>query len=282
MLSASSAVMGASMRLQGKIALITGGSRGMGRAIAIALAREGAFVAVNYYPGADDAFGDTADAAANTVKREIEDQGGKCLLVPGDLADEQAAGKLVADTAAHFGGLDILVCNAGICPMKEFLDISVEVFDRMHAVNLRGHFVCCQEAARVMIEQGRGGRIIAVSSISARLGGEHQAHYCPTKSGLHSLMQSMSIALGPHGITCNSVGPGEIDTDMNRVIPGFEEYWDYLKQVLPLRRVGRPEEVADVVVFFAGNDSRYVTGQLLMVDGGFVTLPLSPAEGGTT
>ena len=95
-------------------------------------------------------------------------------------------------------------------------------------------------------------------------------------------MQSMAIALGPHGITCNSVGPGEVDTDMNRVIPGFEEYWEYLDQVLPLRRIAQPEDIADVVVFFAGDDSRYVTGQLLMVDGGWLTTPLGPAEGGTT
>ena len=270
------------MRLQGKIALVTGGSRGIGRATAVALARAGASVAVNYYRGADEAFGDTEDAAARAVKQAIEDAGGRCLLLPGDLADAQAARGLVDDTVRHYGGLDILVCNAGICPMMEFLDIPVDMFDRLHAVNLRGHFLCCQEAARVMVSQGRGGRIIAVSSMSARLGGEHQAHYCPTKSGLHSLMQSMAIALGPHGITCNSVGPGEIDTDMNRVIPGFEAYWEYLGQVLPLRRIGQPEDVADVVAFFAGDESRYVTGQLLMVDGGFVTLPLSPAEGGTT
>lgn len=270
------------MRLEGKIALVTGGSRGVGRAIAVALAGEGASVAVNYYPGADGAFGDTEDEAANVVKAEIEGNGGGCLLLPADLADDPAARGLVDDTVAQYGGLDILVCNAGICPMKEFLEIDMATFDRVHAVNLRGHFACCQQAARVMIDQGRGGRMIAVSSMSARLGGEHQAHYCPTKSGLHSLMQSMAIALGPHGITCNSVGPGEIDTDMNRVIPGFEEYWDYLGQVLPLRRIGQPADVADVVVFFAGEDSRYVTGQLLMVDGGFVSLPLSPAEGGTT
>ena len=270
------------MRLQGKIALVTGGSRGVGQATAVSLAREGASVAINYHRGADVAFGADEDAAANAVKVQIEQRGGTCLLLPGDLADDETARKLVTDTVKHFQGIDILVCNAGICPMTEFLDISTELFDRMHSVNLRGHFACCQEAARVMIDQARGGRIIAVSSMSARLGGENQAHYCPTKSGLHSLMQSMAISLGPHGITCNSVGPGEIDTDMNRVIPGFEEYWDYLNQVLPLRRVGKPEEVADVVVFFASHDSRYVTGQLLMVDGGFVTLPLSPTEGGTT
>ena len=270
------------MRLENKIALVTGGSRGVGRATAIALAREGASVVVNYHPGAAAEFGDSADAAAEAVKRAIEDAGGNCLLLPGDLAEDQAARGLVKDAAAHCGGLDILGCSAGICPMKEFLDISTETFDRLHAVNLRGHFACSQEAARIMIDQGRGGRIIAISSVSARIGGEHQAHYAPTKSGLHSLMQSMAIALGPHGITCNSVGPGEVDTDMNRVIPGFEEYWEYLDQVLPLRRIAQPEDIADVVVFFAGDDSRYVTGQLLMVDGGWLTTPLGPAEGGTT
>jgi L-rhamnose 1-dehydrogenase len=185
------------MRLPGKIALVTGGSRGMGRAIAIALSREGASVAVNYYPGADEAFGTTEDAAANAVKKEIEEIGGSCLLLPGDLADEPTAQRLVDDTVAHYEGLDIVVCNAGICPMKDFLELSIDMFDRLNAVNLRGHFACCQQAARVMIEQGRGGRIIGISSISARLGGEHQAHYCPTKSGLHSLMQSMATPSSP-------------------------------------------------------------------------------------
>lgn len=267
------------LRLQGKMALVTGGSRGMGRAIALALARAGANVAVNYHAGADAAF---AAGAADEVRQQIEAMGRRCVLLEADIADDAAARNLVHQSVAQFGGLDILVCNAGICPMRDFLDLPMELFDRVHAVNLRGHFSCSQEAARSMIRQGRGGRIIAISSISARIGGGQQSHYCPTKSGLHSLIQSMAIALGPHGITCNSVGPGEIDTDMNTVIPGCRDYWNYLGKVLPLRRVGQPSDVADPVVFLASDEARYISGQLLMVDGGWQATPLTPSEGATT
>lgn len=269
------------MRLDGKVALVTGGSRGMGRAISLALAREGAKVAVNYDAEADRAFRPRAHDAAEEVRQQIESMGGACVLLEADIADDAAARKLVHETVAAFDGLDILVCNAGICPMHDFLDMPIELFDRVHAVNLRGHFSCSQEAARVMIEQGRGGRIIAISSISARIGGPQQSHYCPTKSGLHSLIQCMAIALGPYGITCNSIGPGEVNTDMNLVIPGCQSFWDYLHQVLPLRRIGQPDDIADPVVFLASDEARYITGQLLMVDGGWLAMPLTPAEGPT-
>jgi L-rhamnose 1-dehydrogenase len=270
------------MRLKGKIALVTGGSRGMGRAISLALAREGAQVAVNYWSESDQPFRSGGHAAAEEVRDEITAAGGECLLLPADIADDAAARQVVRETVRGYGGLDILVCNAGICPMHEFLDLPIELFDRVHAVNLRGHFSCSQEAARVMIDQGRGGRIIAISSVAARIGGGQQSHYCPTKSGLHSLIQCMAISLGPHGITCNSIGPGEIDTEMNHVIPGYQSYWQYLNQTLPLRRIGQPGDVADPVVFLASDDARYITGQLLMVDGGWLSTPLTPAEGPTT
>ncbi len=270
------------MRLTGKIALVTGGSRGMGRAICRALAREGARVAVNYCAAADQPFRQQAHAAAEELRAEIEANDGDCLLLEADIADDAAARRIVRETARTWGGLDILVANAGICPMHDFLDLPIELFDRVHAVNLRGHFSCGQEAGRVMVEQGRGGRIIALSSVAARIGGGQQAHYCPTKSGLHSLIQCMAIALGPHGITCNSVGPGEIDTEMNHVIAGYRAYWNYLNETLPLRRIGQPEDVADPVVFLASDAARYITGQLLMVDGGWLATPLTPAEGPTT
>ena len=270
------------LRLQGKAALVTGGSRGMGRAISLALARAGADVAVNYHSDADAAFAAVAHGAAADVQRQIEAMGRRCALLEADIADDGAARNMVRQAIAHLGGLDVLVCNAGICPLHDFLDMPMGLFDRVHAVNLRGHFSCSQEAARAMVRQGRGGRIIAISSISARIGGAQQSHYCPTKSGLHSLIQSMAIALGPHGITCNSVGPGEIDTDMNVVIPGYQEFWKYLGNVLPLRRVGQPADVADPVVFLASDEARYITGQLIMVDGGWLATPLTPADGPST
>lgn len=260
------------MRLKGKVAVVTGASRGMGRAIALALAREGAAVTVNYSTAADSKL--AKGLAAQAVREQIEALGVRCLLSDSDLADEASSRRLVQDTVEHFGAVDVVICNAGICPMVDFLDLSMEVFDRTHAVNLRGHFALCQEAARFMVRRKGGGRFIAVSSVSARVGGAQQAHYCPTKSGLHSLMQCMAVALGPHGITCNSIGPGEVDTDMNRVIPGYETFWNELNRRLPLRRVAQPEDVAGPVVFLASDDAQYITGQLLMIDGGLLSTVL--------
>lgn len=257
-------------RLKNKTALVTGGSRGMGGAIAIALARAGANVAVNYCSDADRAF---SHDSARRVQQQIESLGRGALLLDADLAQEAPTRAMVQKTAEHFGSLDVLVCNAGICPMHDFLEMPIELFDRVHAVNLRGHFICCQEAARLMIAQGGGGRIVAVSSISARVGGAQQSHYCPTKSGIHSLMQCLAVSLGPHHITCNSIGPGEVDTDMNRVIAGYQEYWDQLERKLPLRRIAQPRDIADPVVFLASDEARYITGQLLMVEGGWFSTP---------
>jgi L-rhamnose 1-dehydrogenase len=256
------------MQLHDKVALVTGGSRGVGAAIAVALARAGAKVALNYHPEADRAAGRAA--AGMEVSRQIEAAGGECLLLPADIADGTQAHGLVERTVEHFGSLHIVVCNAGVCTMRDFLDVPLDVFDRTHAVNLRAHFIICQDAARIMLDQKQGGRFIAISSVSARVGGAQQAHYCPTKSGLHSLMQSMAIALGPHGITCNSIGPGEVDTDMNRMILGYEQFWAELDKRLPLRRVAQPSDIADPVVFLASDASRYITGQLIMVDGGML------------
>lgn len=254
------------MRLHNKIALVTGGSRGIGRAIALAFAAEGARVALNYSASADAAA--NHPGAAEETRQAIVSMQRDCLLLDADIGDERTARQMVRQATAHFGGLDILVCNAGICPMHAFLDMPIELLDRVHAVNLRGHFVCCQEVARVLIDQGRGGRIIAVTSITGTRAGPLQTHYAPTKSGLNSLMQCLAAVLGPHRITCNSVGPGEVDTEMTRGIPDHQEVWDHLSRVLPLHRIGRPEDLAGPVVFLASDEAAYITGQQIMVDGG--------------
>ena len=205
--------------------------------------------------------------------RRIVDAGGKAVAHEADIADEPAGRGLVDRAIDEYGHIDILVNNAGICPSADFLEMPIESFDRVHSVNLRGAFICSQQAARHLVRQGDGGRIVTVSSISALVGGSYQTHYCPTKSGLHSLMQSLAILLGPHGITCNSVGPGEVDTDMNRILPNYDEIAAQLAKRIPLGRVAQPEDIADPIVFLASDEARYVNGAFLLVDGGmFVNL----------
>ncbi len=258
-------------RLEGKIAVVTGGSRGIGRAASLALARQGAAVVVNYCGAADEEL-DKRHAAREVVEA-IEGAGGRAVEHEADIAEEQAARGLIDRAVDEYGRIDILVNNAGICPSADFLEMPITVFDRVHAVNLRGAFVCSQQAARHMVRQGDGGRIITVSSISALVGGSYQTAYCPTKSGLHSLMQSLAIVLGPHGITCNSLGPGEVDTDMNRILPNYDDIAAQLASRIPLGRIAQPEDVADPIVFLATDEARYVNGAFLLIDGGmFVNL----------
>ena len=258
-------------KLSGKVAVVTGGSRGIGRAASVALARQGAAVVVNYCAAADAEL--EKRHAASEVVEAVEGAGGRAVAHQADIAEEGAARGLIDRAVDEYGRIDILVNNAGICPSADFLEMPIAVFDRVHAVNLRGAFVCSQQAARHMVQQGDGGRIITVSSVSALVGGSYQTAYCPTKSGLHSLMQSLAIVLGPHGITCNSVGPGEVDTDMNRILPDYDEIAAQLAGRIPLGRIAQPEDVADPIVFLATDEARYVNGAFLLIDGGmFVNL----------
>ncbi len=221
------------MLVSGKVAIVTGGSRGIGRAIAVALAREGAKVVVNHHRGADRDFGE--DAPAKGTLAAIEAVGGEGVLVEGDVASPETAERLVEAAVSRFGGVDIHVSNAGICPFHAFLDMPLDLFRTVVDVNLQGAFVTTQAAARQMVKQDRGGAIIAISSISALVGGAMQSHYTPTKAGVHSLMQSIAIALGPHGIRCNSVMPGAIETDINKDDWSDPEKRAYLDGRVPAR-----------------------------------------------
>lgn len=260
-------------QLSGRTALVTGASRGIGRGVALGLAAAGADVAVNYHRPAKPEFGrdNAADVAA--VVAEIEAMGRRALAVEADVADGAAVRRMVGTVVDALGGLDVLVNSAGICPFHDFLTMPEELWDRVHGVNLKGAFLCSQAAARVMVEQGRGGRIIGISSISALVGGGMQTHYTPTKAGMHSLMQSMAIPLGPHGVTCNSVLPGAIATDINSGDWSDPDKRAYLDGRIPLGRFGEPDDIAGPVVFLASDAARYVTGSALLVDGGlFVNL----------
>lgn len=250
--------------LEGKSVLVTGGSTGIGRAAAIGAARHGANVAINY--------ASSDDKAASCIA-EIEALGQKGLAVKGDVARPETATDFVAKAVEAFGRVDVLVSNAGICPFHAFLDMPVETVDRTFRVNLHGAYYMVQAAAKQMVAQGEGGAIVAVSSISALVGGEFQTHYTPTKAGVHSLMQSAAIALGRHGIRCNSVLPGTILTEINKDDLADQAKRDRMTARIPLGRLGEADDLAGPIVFLASDMAAYVTGAALLVDGGaFVNL----------
>lgn len=247
------------MLLEKKVVLITGASRGIGRATAIEAARQGANVAINTYKD---------DAVAAEVVAEIEALGRKAIVVDADVALPDSATTFVKAAVEAFGRVDVFVSNAGICPFHAFLDMPVETLRRTMEVNLHGAYFMTQAAANQMVKQGEGGSIVAISSISALVGGEMQTHYTPTKAGVHSLMQSCAVALGRHGIRCNSVLPGTIATDINKSDLADPAKREYMEGRIPLGRLGRPEDIASVVAFLASDMASYMSGAALLVDGG--------------
>jgi L-rhamnose 1-dehydrogenase len=259
-----------SQLLDGKTVAITGATIGIGRAIAIEMAKSGANVAVNYFPDK------THERHAETLRKEIEQIRGKSAVfvaVPGDIAEPDTGKELVARAVEKFGELNIVVSNAGICPFHEFTTMPPEVYLRTVQVNLNGAFFATQAAAAQMRAQGKGGSIIGIASISALVGGEFQTHYTPTKAGVLSLMQSTAVALGKYGIRCNALLPGTILTDINK-----EDLSDLTKREkmegrIPLGRLGNPDDLAGPAVFLASDMSKYITGAQILVDGGlFVNL----------
>lgn len=245
-----------------RVVLVTGASRGIGRAVAAAFAAEGARVAINHPPGEEEAARESA--------RLVEAAGGVALTVAADLADAEAATAMVARVEREWGVVDVLVNNAGICPHVEFFELDLATWDEVHAVNLRGAFVVTQAVARGMTARGEGGRIISIASISSWVGGALQTHYCPTKAGLSSLMKSLAIVLGPHGITCNAVLPGVIQTDINREDMARPGRRAAVEDRIPLGRLGDPADVAGVVTLLARPEASYVNGAELLVDGGML------------
>lgn len=247
------------MLLENKVVLVTGASRGIGRATAVEAARQGANVAINTFRD---------DAVAAEVVAEIEALGRKAIVVDADVALPDSAATFVSRAVEAFGRVDVFVSNAGICPFHAFLDMPVETLRRTMEVNLHGAYFMTQAAANQMVKQGEGGAIVAISSISALVGGEMQTHYTPTKAGVHSLMQSCAVALGKHGIRCNSVLPGTIATDINKDDLADPKKREYMEGRIPLGRLGRPEDIASVVAFLASDMAGYMSGAALLVDGG--------------
>ena len=246
------------MRLREKRAIITGGSRGIGRAIALRYAREGARVVV----------AGREEAVAREVCDEIAAAGGVAHPFALDVRDEEAVRRLVEFTTETLGGIDILVANAGICEPAPFLEITRESWERHIGINLTGVFLCGQAVARAMVQAGVRGKIINMTSVNGLAGEPEQAHYNASKGGITLLTYSMAIDLAPYGINVNAIAPGFIDTRLTRpLIDRPDAIREYVKSI-PMGRYGQPEEITGAAVFLASEDADYVTGHVLVVDGG--------------
>jgi NAD(P)-dependent dehydrogenase (short-subunit alcohol dehydrogenase family) len=244
--------------LTGQVALVTGAQQGIGKAIAIALAREGADVAINYL---DD------KAAADDVAASICAAGRKAVLVPGDISAAATPGALVDATVAAFGKIDILVNNAGVFPRVAFLEMTEKDWDFVHSINLKAGFFCAQAAARAMIEAKLQGTIINIASASIFGTSPHGVHYAASKGGVVSMTRAMSLELAPWKIRVNAIAPGLTDTAQPRY--GMTED-ELVTQgaAIPLGRIGQPEDIANLAVFLASGKSSFMTGQTVHANGG--------------
>ncbi|MHB1160347.1 MAG: SDR family NAD(P)-dependent oxidoreductase [Chloroflexota bacterium] len=247
------------MKLNGKVALVTGASRGIGRAIAVALAREGADVAANFVRDA---------AGAEATAEAIRAIGRRAVAIQADVAQRAQAEAMLARVVEEFGDVDILVCNAGVLSRFPFLELADEEWERVIGTNLKGPFVVGQVVARQMVKQGRGGKIINVTSEAAERALPNLSHYCASKGGLRQLTRAMGLELAPYGINVNAVAPGTTETDINRDRLALPEDRKWRLSSIPVGRFNQPEDVAAAVVFLASPGSETIVGATIAVDGG--------------
>jgi 3-oxoacyl-[acyl-carrier protein] reductase len=242
--------------LTGKVALVTGGSRGIGRAASLALAKRGAHVVINYVSN---------EGAAREVADLIQAAGGKAEILQFDVGSGDAAEKAIAEVAKRLGRLDVLVCSAGIAIDGLLLRLKDEDFDRILAVNVKGAVACARAATKVMM-RARTGRVIFLSSVVGEMGNAGQTAYSASKAALLGVAKSMARELASRSITVNAITPGFIDTDMTGALT--EEQKASINSAIPLGRTGKPEEIAAAVVYLASDEAAYITGQALRVNGG--------------
>jgi len=244
------------MRLQGKVALVTGGSRGIGRAIVKAFAAEGAKVAI-VYRGSKE--------AADNLVQEIRQAGGTALAVQSDVTDTAAAHLCAEKVEKELGPIDVLVNNAGVIHDDLFVRMEPEHWHTVLQTNLGGTFNFCRAVAYPMMKR-RTGRIINVSSIAAEHVNQGQTNYAASKGAINSFTRALAAELASRGVTVNAIAPGFIETDMSEAVRN--KAGDLIKKIIPMRRLGQPDDIARVAVFLAGPDASYITGQILTVDGG--------------
>lgn len=242
--------------LTGKVALVTGGSRGIGRAASLALAKQGAHVVINYVSN---------EGKAREVADAIAQAGGKAEIVGFDVGSSDAADKAISEVSKRLGRLDILVCSAGIAIDGLLMRLKDEDLDRVLAVNLKGSIGCARAATKVMM-RAKTGRVIFLSSVVGEMGNAGQTAYAASKAALLGAAKSMARELSSRNITVNAITPGFIDTDMTGALT--EEQQARINSAIPLGRTGRPEEIAAAVVYLASDEAAYVTGQALRVNGG--------------
>ena len=244
------------MVLENKVALVTGASRGIGRQIAISLAKEGAQVIVNYNGSA---------AKAEEVVNLITEAGGRAEAVQCNVSEYDKAEELMKYISGKYGRVDILVNNAGITRDNLLMKMTEEEFDAVIDINLKGTFNCIKHLSRQMLKQ-KGGRIINISSVSGVMGNAGQAIYCASKAGVIGLTKSVARELASRGITCNAVAPGFIETEMTDVLA--DSVKEAMNAQIPMKCFGNTEDIAGTVVFLASDAARYITGQVINVDGG--------------
>lgn len=247
------------MRLKNKIALVTGSSQGIGRAIAVRFAEEGADVVINY---------NRTQKGAEEALREVEAAGRRGLIVQADLGKVEDIRRLVNTAIQHFGRLDVLVNNAGIETHAPFWEVKEEDYDKVLNVNLKGVFFAAQEMVRHLMVTKRRGKIVNISSVHEDLPFPNFAAYCASKGGLKMLMRNLSVELGPLGININNIAPGAIETPINTKLLNDPQKLGALLGQIPLSRLGQPGDVASLAVFLASDEADYVTGSTFFVDGG--------------
>jgi glucose 1-dehydrogenase len=249
------------MELQGKVALVTGASSGIGYAIAERFGAEGAAVVINYVAYDDE---------AQELAQRLSSNGGRALALKADITDETQVNQMVERARGEFGTVDVLVNNAGIERSAPILEKPISDWDKIIGVNLRGAFMCLQACGRVMRDAGRGGSIVNISSVHEDVPFPGFAAYCASKGGMRMLMRDAALELAEYGIRVNNVAPGAIETPINKATLADPEKVKALNSIIPLGHPGQPDDVAQVALFLASDRARYVTGSTYYVDGGMV------------